>query len=614
MNNLNDDSSLSNRKQKYSSRSRKAEEDIVTKNYGKVPWTRDELLQAHQLPLGHYNSLITRLCLLLDDEETTGTLCPVEEADDAMADLEETLYHLLEPRINAIVKKRQKVSEARSKAGRKGGQKTQSNAKFQNPKSSNCFNTKSDKQAIALNCVANDCESKSSEGEKCDAKTVSSPRAYTLCIHKEGGKGVPPYTSGFEKEYSTNRNGVLDSRRQVENSNGGDLGFNGDVKIIWGHDVPLDRTWDAWNNPTIDEMLSVIPVPPDRERWIAVSKAIYDFGATKDQWEKWCRKGQNFNKERNDAQWDSFARETPTNGSGRKITKNLLLKIWWHGLRVVRPVLGVSGASRGNGTKQQSSWSGRRSRSKREWKDPVVPASGHAVYPGKTITEMPGFIYGTEEEAARRAAIWTDEELDRRMVEIMAERGFPEWFVRSMGCVGVWHDATNRPAIMIPYKGEPDNYAAYRFMDIGPNEHDGRDRYCMSRGHARNYCQGFLLKEQLKDIFLVEGQMDAASLILANYPALAVKNINLIVEHEKAKPVEGRRFIIIMDNDEAGEKYAKDWGEVLKANSLPFSVEAMPADVKDVNEYLMKHGLDALKEHIAGLMNKDEKATEQKNA
>ena len=123
-----------------------------------------------------------------------------------------------------------------------------------------------------------------------------------------------------------------------------------------------------------------------------------------------------------------------------------------------------------------------------------------------------------------------------------------------------------------------------------------------------------MLKEQLKDIFLVEGQMDAASLILAGYPAIAVKNINLIVEQEKAKPVEGRRFIIVRDNDEAGEKYAKDWGDVLKTNSLPFSVEAMPADVKDVNEFLMKHGLDALKEYIAGLTKKDEKATEQKNA
>ena len=127
MNNLNSNSSLSNRKQKYSSRSRQTEEDIVTKNYGKVPWTRDELLQAHQLPIGHYNSLITRLCLLLDGEETTGTLCPAEEADDSMATIEETLCHLLEPRINAIVKKQKQLSEIRTRVGKKGGRPRKSN-------------------------------------------------------------------------------------------------------------------------------------------------------------------------------------------------------------------------------------------------------------------------------------------------------------------------------------------------------------------------------------------------------------------------------------------------------------------------------------------------------
>lgn len=581
--------------------------DVVTKNFGRIPWTHEELLQAHALPRGHYDSLVTRLCLLVDGVETAETRCPPEAFDGAMASLEETIYNLLVPRINAIVEKRQKVSDARREAGRKGGQKTQSNAKAQHTKSSNCFKSKTGNQAIALKHNVTSSESNISDGKK----HATPYTTHTLCIYNnEGGRGFSPYTGFKENSNKAIIEGVVISRVDVGNVDGPDLGFNGDVKIKWGFDVPLERTWKAWPNPTLHDILSVFPVPPDRGRWLALSMAIYDFCVTHhvpnahDEWETWCRGGQRFNKEENDAQWDSFGHKTFRDDAGRKITWRTLLKAWWGGLSIVRPVLGAGEASHGNNTESRSRKSGGRARSRREWKDPFVPASGHMVCCGKTITEMPDVIYGTAEDAAARAAIPSDEELDRMMVDFMAKRGFPEWFVRSMGCKGVWHGTANRPAVEIPYIGEKDWYVAYRFMDIGPNEKDGRERYRMSSGPARNYCQNFLIREEMNTIFLVEGQFDAASIVLTGCPAIAVKSISNIVAHEKAKPVAGRRFIILRDGDAAGENYAEAWRKKLEENGLTVSVEVLPDDVKDANEYLMKYGKDALADRLREFIDK----------
>lgn len=582
--------------------------DVVTKNFGRIPWTHEELLQAHALSRGHYDSLVTRLCLLVDGVETAETRCPPEDFDGAMASLEETIYNLLVPRINAILSKKRGKATKCSEAGKRGGRprkSTKGGAKKGHP-----FDSIDNKKGSPFSDNINDCASTSNDANQNDVKTSSPPHAYTLCIYNEGGRGFSPYTGFIEDSNTNNKECILDSRGGVKNGIDPVWGFNGDVKIKWGFDVPLERTWDAWSDPTLHDILSVFPVPPDRGRWLALSMAIYDFCVTHnvpnahDEWETWCRGGQRFNKEENDEQWASFGHKTLRDDAGRKITWRTLLKAWWGGLSIVRPVLGAGEASHGNNTESRSRKSGGRARSRREWRDPFVPASGHMVCCGKTITEMPDVIYGTVEDAAARAAIPSDEELDKMMVAFMANRGFPEWFVRSMGCRGVWHEATGRPAVEIPYIGEKDWYVAYRFMDIGPNEKDGRERYRMSSGPARNYCQNFLIREEMNTIFLVEGQFDAASIVLTGCPAIAVKSISNIVAHEKAKPVAGRRFIILRDGDAAGENYAEAWRKKLEENGLPVSVEVLPEDVKDANEYLMKYGKDALADRLREFIDK----------
>lgn len=599
--------------------------DVVTKNFGKIPWTYEELLQAHALPPEHYESLVVRLCLLADGVETTASKSPSNDPTDSMASLEETIYNLLVPRINAIVEKQRRLSEIRTKVGRKGGRPRKQNTTKPPEKPLGTPDKKpigfsestpeKQNKPIGFCDSVNDCNSTSNDANKNDVKTVSPPHAYTLCIYNEEEKSSSPYTGFIEDSNTNNKEGVLNLGDRAKNGIDPVWGFNGDVKIKWGFDVPMERTWVAWSDPTLHDILSVFPVPPDRGRWLAISMAIYDFCVTHhvpnahDEWETWCRGGQRFNKEENDEQWASFVHKTFRDDAGRKITWRTLLKAWWGGLSIVRPVLDAGEASHGDNAETRRRKTGKRASAKRERKDPFVPVSGHMVCAGKTITEMADVIYGTVEDVAARAAIPSDEELDKMMVAFMAKRGFPEWFVRSMGCRGVWHEATGRPAVEIPYIGEKDWYVAYRFMDIAPNEKDGRERYRMSSGPARNYCQNFLIREEMNTIFLVEGQFDAASIVLTGCPAIAVKSISNIVAHEKAKPVAGRRFIILRDGDAAGENYAEAWRKKLEENGLTVSVEVLPDDVKDANEYLMRYGKDALADRLKEFMDKVENMT-----
>ena len=163
----------------------------------------------------------------------------------------------------------------------------------------------------------------------------------------------------------------------------------------------------------------------------------------------------------------------------------------------------------------------------------------------------------------------------------------------------------HRPAVEIPYLGEVACFC-YRFMDIGPNEHDGRDRYCLSAKEACNYLEGLIEKTFLSVIVLVEGELDAATLMQEGFPAIAVKRFDKLLKRIDANPVANRRFIVLRDNDDTGADKGDEWSRNLVEHGIRCTVHQLPGDVNDANGYLMAYGSASLRLQMQQIMQEDE--------
>jgi len=370
----------------------------------------------------------------------------------------------------------------------------------------------------------------------------------------------------------------------------------------WDYDVPMDAAWIPFKNPTIRQILGVIPTPGDRSIWTPTSIAIIRSRVGYEAWDEWCRRGKNYNKERNLDFYNSVingdAKEF--DDDGLKITVLLLYAIWWHGFKVVRPFLGVSSASGGNSGKHHADsaddsvangWK------KRGENNGFVPASGHAVC-GESGSEK---VAEVANEVSENSDIPSDDELQRMMVDFMTKRGFTMETIAKMQCKGVWFRKEGRPAIRFPYLGVKGRYF-YRFMDVEPNAHDGKSRYYTPGGDALNYGEPILAHDEIKDIVLVEGEFDAATLMQAGFPAISVKNMGSLFAAMDAHPSFGRRFFILRDNDKAGEQKARAWADAMEKHGVAYSGCQLPCDVNDANAYLMKYGELSLKEQMQKIM------------
>lgn len=90
------------------------------------------------------------------------------------------------------------------------------------------------------------------------------------------------------------------------------------------------------------------------------------------------------------------------------------------------------------------------------------------------------------------------------------------------------------------------------------------------------------------DIYIAEGTFDAVSLDQCGYTVLAslgghfgketLKNVLAIVKDYK-------RVILTFDNDEAGQKFSKDLGNILFGRKVNFAVAVIPSKYKDISDY-----------------------------
>lgn len=119
-------------------------------------------------------------------------------------------------------------------------------------------------------------------------------------------------------------------------------------------------------------------------------------------------------------------------------------------------------------------------------------------------------------------------------------------------------------------------------------------------GRYRNAGQAEILNRQyitdssINNIFIVEGAFDALSIEELGHDAIALNstsNANKLIEliHEHKDKLNNKEFILIPDNDEAGQKVQAKLETAFKELGLSLTVKKIPDEMgKDANEYLLK--------------------------
>lgn len=112
-------------------------------------------------------------------------------------------------------------------------------------------------------------------------------------------------------------------------------------------------------------------------------------------------------------------------------------------------------------------------------------------------------------------------------------------------------------------------------------------------------------------IFVVEGIIDCISINQSGFSAIALLGsavqFNMITEKNFAKDT---KFIVILDNDAAGNAAAKKVADEFKKAGYPAVVETLSDDYKDANEFLQADS-DGLRARLKNLMQSTEKEFEK---
>lgn len=119
------------------------------------------------------------------------------------------------------------------------------------------------------------------------------------------------------------------------------------------------------------------------------------------------------------------------------------------------------------------------------------------------------------------------------------------------------------------------------------------------------YLNGF--KVQGEFLFINEGIFDAMSLEEFDYPAIAlnsVENANLFLETLNQAPneVQNKTFILIPDNDSAGERLSIKLVSGFKELGLKLEVIELPKEHKDCNDFLVANR-EGFKRHVQKHLN-----------
>ena len=151
------------------------------------------------------------------------------------------------------------------------------------------------------------------------------------------------------------------------------------------------------------------------------------------------------------------------------------------------------------------------------------------------------------------------------------------------------------PRLIIPTSKE-----SYLARDTRKQIPEEQKPYSKSKVGSIHLFNAKALQNATKPIFIVEGELDALSIIEVGGEAVAlgtttkVKSLLELLKTEKPE----QPLIIALDNDEAGEKAYKELSEGLRGLSIPFYRLNPSGEYKDANEALQKNR-EALSQAVA---------------
>ena len=157
-----------------------------------------------------------------------------------------------------------------------------------------------------------------------------------------------------------------------------------------------------------------------------------------------------------------------------------------------------------------------------------------------------------------------------------------------LGYVAEWRHpkapkAPTSPRLIIPTS--PYSYLARDTRETIPEE---QKPYSKSKVGSIHIFNAKALQTATKPIFIVEGELDALSIIEVGGEAVALGSttkVKSLLELLKTKKPE-QPLIIALDNDEAGEKAYRELSEGLKGLDIPFYRLNPAGEYKDANEAL----------------------------
>lgn len=157
-----------------------------------------------------------------------------------------------------------------------------------------------------------------------------------------------------------------------------------------------------------------------------------------------------------------------------------------------------------------------------------------------------------------------------------------------LGYIAEWRHpkAPNAPAS--PRLIIPTSKHSYLARDTRAELTEDQRKYCKSKVGKVRIFNSRALREAQKPIFIVEGELDALSIIDVGGEAIALGSTAnkraLLTMLESQKPAQP--LIIAMDNDEAGSKANKELTEGLERLKIPFYRLDISGQYKDANEAL----------------------------
>jgi len=149
-------------------------------------------------------------------------------------------------------------------------------------------------------------------------------------------------------------------------------------------------------------------------------------------------------------------------------------------------------------------------------------------------------------------------------------------------------------------KGDVVGFSARIFNDEDANKYiNSRENTIFKKGHILfNYDKCKTETSKTRTVILCEGQIDAIRIY-----ASGIKNVcatlgtALTKDHISLLKKLNSKVILLMDNDEAGEKATIDNGEALEQAGIEVLVVRLSGE-KDPDSYILKYGIDAFRDNI----------------